>query len=395
MPYLLSLHEKEIKEVMVSVAGQRLLACMLLVQPVTAKELRYFLEFWIKFYSVKDKSSNMASINQNQDFSPFNPIVDTTDVYDKDRVLKKAIDCGLIIEVPMKTGWKKNSYYFLNSDIVFNMSSSGIEITENKEVYPKLFKHHTFAPKENKKTVLKEYIAFHKSGIGNPSDEFYRIRDSLLKEIFTLFWWMIRHQSLISDTINVYRTFEPHKHVKIKHVEIDDLPEKWRRYHYLYRKAKGEVFMNQLRPHDSILLHPWFSFFTRDKMSLSFVPSYSVLECFSNFKKHIGNIIDYDEMKYTYKRTPMDLLEILTSEKYEIIPWQRQRVFTSILGYENVDKNTIYVPEDISKKYRRHLLRLIESDIKFEETCWIDRNTSLAKNVISSILLPKGMQKIG
>lgn len=333
--------------------------------------------------------------SKNQDFSqstPMFPMFDTTDIYGKDRMLRKAVDSGLIIEVPIKEGRKKNSYFFLNSDIVFNINSSGIEIIENKKVYPKLFRHCTLSPKRNRQTVLNEIIAFRRPGIGNPSDEFYHIRHSL-REIFTPLWWMIRHQSLISDTINVYRSRIKHP-ISRKLIKIDDLPEKWRhQYRYLYKRAIGEVFMTPLRSNESLLLHPYFYFFVAHKVSLSFVPSYSIFKCFSNFEEHIRTVTGYkygnDVKKQAYKKTPMDFLKILTSEKYEIIPQKRQRIFTSILGYENTDEKSIYVPNDLTEEQKQHSSKLIKTKIKSEKTCWIDRNTTLASDVFSSILLPK------
>ncbi|HUS99187.1 MAG TPA: hypothetical protein VMY59_02580 [Candidatus Thermoplasmatota archaeon] len=370
----MNFQEEEIKKILVSVPGQRLLACLLLIQPLTAEELRNFFDCLISVFSKRNRISNMA----NEKNSLFNPIFDFTDLYDKDRTLKRAVKSGLIIEVPVKKNWDKTHYYFLNSDLVFNLSSDGLKITNNRIVFPRFFNHHIYYKRSNQTRIIKEYIAFQRP------TRIAKVRYSTLKEFSTLCWWLIRHPRLISDTIDIYRHFYYGPITNPKHrkqISIEGLPKKWKT---IFKKADGEVFMRQENPHDSPLLYPWFNTLINNKISLSFTPSYSIFECFSNFKEHAGEIIEYNKgLETVEKRTPMTLLKKLTSEEYEIIPQNRQCIFSSILRYEDVDERTKYIPQNISEKQKLHLQKLNESEIKSEETCWIDKNIEFTKEVVS------------
>ena len=242
----MTFNETKIKEVLASRLGRRLLSCMLLVQPITAKELQQFpnlaFELFNPAHPITDRRDfpNVANISLNESYPLFKPIFSSNkELYN--RVLKKAIDSELVLRVPRKKGWKKNYYHFINSDLLFDINAERIEtikIKENKEVFSSTFKHHIRNYLNNGESILHEKLNFRRKIMKETSDEtIYPIYS--LEHIFSLFWWLTKHPKLIRDTIDVFRLSSSLSNKK-RIVKREDLPLDWHRLYYLYRKGIQE-----------------------------------------------------------------------------------------------------------------------------------------------------------
>lgn len=379
---MLNTHEKEIKEIIASRPGQRLLACILLLQPVTAEELRLFPNLCLRLFNSfsPDKHkflSDVAKPTKSNLFPQFKCIFDNKEFSGKNRTLKKAVKSGLIIKKPAKKGWKIKNYYFLNSDISFEINRNGIQINENKTIFRKIFTHHIRNYKSSKKTIVRERLNFRRPSVLNPSD---MITEPLLtlNQIFRLFWWLTKHHSLISETIEVYDNaiYGSEEKPKYKPIKVKDLPPQWRKNRYLFDKAQREqvIIMGN---DNNVWLGQFFDSLIRKKFFLYFVPTYSILKCFSyvgNQKKTSAEFFSGE------KKTSMELLDILTSEDYVIDPGKRPIVFTSLLMYEDFDKDKLRIPSDISEESYKSIMKSYNS----KSITWIARNTQLAENIMLS-----------
>lgn len=385
----MTFNETDIKEVLASRLGRRLLSCMLLVQPIAIKELQSFpnlaFELFNPAHSITEKKDfpNVAKISLDESYPLFKPIFSSNkELYN--RVLKKAIDSELVLRIPRKKGGKKNYYYFINSDLIFHISydigykgDKGIKIKENDEVFSYTLKHCICNNSTGGNTALSEKInAYRKSFVETYGGTFFPIYP--LNHIFSLFWWSAKQPRLLGDTINVFRSssylsdimrhplkkqkptpssrpsflpsvkkgalpinvnkgknrevqqkhgdpFALEREYKPHHVRKEDLPQEWHKTSYLYKKAIQEGMF--YREKNEISISGLFATLMSNELYLSFVPSYSIFSCFNNYRKHAKKII-------SDRITPMGLLEILTSEDYKILPERRSTVFTSILMYE-------------------------------------------------------------
>ena len=373
--------EKEIKKILTSVSGRRLLTCMLLMQPITSEELKRFPEFFFEIFDSRRfplTNNNFANVsNVKTDYPRFRHSFGNEDISGEDRILRTALKSGLIVRVPAKKGGKKNYYYFLNSDIIFNIGADGLEITENKNVYPKLFPHHVFNLQDNEYVSLNEEIAFRQSDyIQKPNDEKYDYMSLSLRMLFLWFWWMIRYPSFVSAVLNAYDSALGNRKKGRIFFKPGDFPLKQPKQRYLFVKAKRDNVIRAMNNDEFTFVSPMFDRFFKYKFSLSFVPSYSILRCFSNFKYHVKQIINWKGMEIE-KNSPMQLLKILTSEDYTIIPKERQTIFTSILMYKNLDLKQI-------NKYRSTPVKLnspLFKRFKLMETTSIARNTFFVEEV--------------
>lgn len=344
--FVSSIQEKEIKTLLTSTTGQRLLSCMLLAQPLTVAELQQFPQLSFQLFDpsapIRKPFPNVAKTSKKTTGYPeFNPIFENKELYDENRIFKRALKSGLLINVPAKKNWKKHCYYFLNPDLAFHIDSKGITISEDRKVKPITFRHNVIDYETKQEITLDDKINLHKKIYASVfNDKIMSSALVVLPNLFSLFWWLIRHPDLISKTIDVYRS--PHYFSKRlgrleRPVEISDLPSGWRSEKYLFDKGlqDGVIYTDGNR----VYLGSLFNKLIDQKLLLFFTPSYSIFTCFSNYQKHAKAIV-----RYTSAR---DLLKILTSEEYYIVPEKRATVFASLLlynmeisGYTSISMNT-------------------------------------------------------
>jgi hypothetical protein len=322
-----SIRKEEIIEILKSKTGQRLLACILLVQPITCKELNQFPKLCFELFNPhnpipSDKFPNVAKIKKNEVYPQFKPLFDNTELYK--RILPKAVYSGLIKKIPEKKEGGKNYYYFLNSDIFFEISRDGLKIKEASEIFSRYFTHNIMYPNSNKK--LKELINIHVSSPKNISDEnvfHFRSISYLLKTLY----WLSKYPSQINDILNFFlETYSKVGKYNIKKQQtfINDLPTI--RRDILQKAIDDDVLIVKK---DYIEPGPVINGLLKNRYKLYFTPSYSIYRCFSNFSKNIGLIVRKEE--WCRKISPMDLLKILSSRNYEIDSEKRSKIFTSLL----------------------------------------------------------------
>lgn len=362
-----SIQEKEIKEILISTTGQRLLACLLLGQPLTAVELQRFPQLSFQMFDpsvpLKKPFPNVATISKKTaEYPHFNPLFENKELYGEDRIIRKAMKSGLIISVPSKKDWKKHYYYYLNPDIAFYIDNEGLTITEDSKVIPTTFRHHIVGYQTKQKIALNEVINVHQAiDIGYLSDNKTSLPSSSLPKLFALFWWLIRHPGLISETIDAYRSryYDTKRAMRLATtMKIRDLPSGWRRKRYLLNKAlRDGVFYTD---GDRVYLDSWFEYLIDRRLLLYFVPSFALFSCFSNYQKHAKVI--------ARKTSAMELLNVLTSEEYVIVPEKRPTVFTSLLLYDSIDTK-------VTRFHNTDSIRLFEH-------ISVTRNTQLAEQVI-------------
>jgi hypothetical protein len=338
---------------------------MLLVQPITTHELMEFPEFFFQFFN------SFSPMNYRKDFSfvvknfddyinpHFRPIFSNKEIYSG--VLKEALDCGLVIRVPSKKNRRKNCFYFLNSDLLFRISydedftgDNGINITENKEPSLRIHTHSIDDHTLKTTTSLKEQINFSIKKNERNNEKIIASMD-ILNHIFTLFWWSVKQPKLIKDTITEFRKYynltdiicshkEKQTRTKPKNpnplnienprilhflnypINEEKLPKEWKKNNrYLFKKAIQEEVL--CHKNHGFILGDLFYYLMANEIYFSFIPSYSIFKCFNNYKNHVREIIKNEI-------TPIGLLEILTSEDYQILPEKRSTIFTSILEYK-------------------------------------------------------------
>jgi len=334
------------------------------MQPITAKELQHFPElcfalFKPSHFTIKSNFPNVAEIITEKKYPQFKPPV-SSNKERYGRVLKKAIDTGLIVKVPLEKGWKNNYFFFINSDLMFEINKDGIKISNDKTARCIRFNHGIKEFPSNNIIRFTEPINLRKADMQKPKDE-NTFPVTYPVQIFRLFWWQTRHAKLISQTADLFyhqlcsgRRWNQIKNVS---VTIDDLPSAWHSNSFLFKKALEDHIL--IRRGDNLDFGPYFDSLYFYRYNFCFAPSYNILGCFSNYKQHIKNINKYNkEDRCWYDRTPMELLQILTSEKYEIHPEKRAPVFTSIIINEN----------GLTKQYKNILM--------------IARNTQLAESLL-------------
>jgi hypothetical protein len=335
------------------------------MQPITAKEINHFPELCFALFKpsqsvVKDTFPNVAKIFPDYKYPQIKPPFSSNrDLYG--RVLKKAIKADLIVKVPLKQGRKKPCFFFINSDLLFEINKGGVTISNDNTARCIRFKHRVKEFPSNTEIRFAETINLRKPVMDSLKDE-NTFPVTCPVQIFRLLWWVTKHQDLISQTIDTYyhqiRSCDRRRdQIYNVRVTIDDLPSEWRKNPFLFKKAiEDQLF---IRSGDNLDFGPYFDNLFFYKYTLCFAPSYSILGCFSNYRQHIKNINEYNKgERRWYRRTPMELLRILTSEDYVIHPEKRVTTFTSIIMNEN----------SLSKQYKN--------------TLKIARNTQLAEPLL-------------
>ncbi len=350
--------EEAIKKIISSGPGRRLLNCLLLVQPITINEMKQMIKLSLDIFnptvSMKREFPNVSNIELDEIHPGFKKefeshLIDKTklskdlfthaDLYDQNRILKKAIASGLVIEKKVNKSNKDISYFFLNSDLYFIPDrKKGIQITNYHKSYLYKYKHEriiTNIGHPNKIEHINERIAL--------AIETDKVKEGMhlfpINELLTFLWWMIKHPKLI------YKTIEKYKKIILDEMDTrsftrEDLPPDWRSATHLIKMAiKTKLFTENGK---KLNLNYMLKQMAHGEIFFNFCRSYEILRCFDNFDDHLS------EMN---KKSPMEMLNILTLKKYNIDPAKRPLFFTSIM----------YSPFEYKKIYKKHDRNIEES----------------------------------
>lgn len=358
---------KDIESIFTSRPGQRLIATLMTVQPLTRKELQHFLPLSMAIFKpstsltkdfpdvekidieawpaakealrkVHPEPTPMTSLPLNEyveyirshkkdesriDFADI--IQDTfndRDLYHNKGVLKQAEQCGLIRSVPVEKGKDKPRYYFLNSDLEFVITPGNFKVREKTETH-----FHKSAFDEYTTTIWKDGKN-HEEWLSLPSTEltieFYRWFADLWDTFFNYIKWNIEKPDEMRE---VWELFQEEKLSQKGTIQIRRKEASW--HHELFNRAvrEGLLMPGKMK---YFKLHPWLK---NDISSFMFSRTYEPLKCFDNLDQHSIKVNN---------NTPMQLLEILISGDYKIVPESRRMAFTSISGHSIslVDKSS-------------------------------------------------------
>jgi len=360
-----------IKDVFDSVEGRRLIIFLLSAAPLSSVELKDFYRLSLDIFNptktrkrpFPDVSNiDLSSIN-NKEFQDFSRLFENhmdesckqefftnTALYSADRILKKAIESGLVIEV--KDFSKKNepSYYFLNSDISFSLYYNGLNVHPRQDVFLKMIKHRR-AIKSRTVSPKKESINERVSLSYDPIE--WHERDYLfpISPFLRFLWWFQNHTELMAATIERYNGLLKTQRNGLVFTR-KDLPEGWYGQSHLMDKAiKDNIFVQKqfsdvIKPVDPI------EHLALGYIEFSFNPSYEQLKCFSNFDRHLSKLGE---------KSPTELLNDLVQEDYKIDPSKRPILFTSI-QYSRFFKEQITFEKKISTK-TSSVMELVPNDM--------------------------------
>lgn len=329
----------EVKRIFSSVPGRRLINCLLLVQPITPQELKQFVKLSLEVFNPNGTWKKPFPDVSMIELDAVNPelgdliqkglinaesmpedLFTNTDLYSKDRILQKALKCGMIIEKKASSTGKGNSYYFLNSDLYFTFDYDGLKLRCSSKSKLKGFSHERVI--DTKKRPFKVEKIPERLAIPLKPHELYEQHHFFpIGGFLRFFWWLHNHWPLILKTLQKYHEIS----VNAKNPGVftrRDLPKEWRNSSHLISKALDDhIFVEKQFNLDFLFL---IDALANGGVYIWFNRTYEILRCFSNFEDHLS------EMQ---KKSPMELLEILSSEKYEINPERRRLLFTSILIY--------------------------------------------------------------
>jgi hypothetical protein len=347
--------KKEIFKIISSDIGRKLITSMLLVQPITALELKKIVKLCFLIFqghnSIKERYFPNIRQNTSESFQLKKLYLDndliTESFYQEDMekniyynselygkknsmrglgILPRAIKCGLIKVVPSEKNKKSRNYYFLNSDIIYNLSKNGVEICINSS--PFIYKHRDqLFLKRSKNGAKSEKINERLSLLSEKNIKIRKIdtpNSCSLNWILNSIKWWHEHVPLMNETYSKFIEKENKNEPFYK----KDLPAGWKKRPDLLKYA----FRDKVFSRDNLELSPGSTLdaLMNFKYSIGFCRNYEILRCFSNFEEHLSDLRFY---------SPMKLLEKLTSEKYTIIPSKRPLVFTSIIAYEKFHLN--------------------------------------------------------
>jgi len=284
--------------------ARKLILCLLLLQPLTAKELKYF--FPLMYYIFASKKKEFPPIDKvireverifEREINQFSIFLDK-DLYSKDGVLKQLVKSGAIIEVPSQERKKQGMYYFLNSDLVFEI-----------------------------KPIAEKPLSVH-----NLNNNF--ILDNTNGEKISLMSNCDRystgnHFDIVSFLSSLPYIADKNHQSKLKQIWGKELP---------YNPFKGKLHRKVIEigliwwdgVNKKYILNPCFS---HTKLAFRFSPSYKILECF--------------EKDINYKKSPIQNLREFIKENYEINPRKRAMSFTSFEKVDEIKK------EEMKKTFRR------------------------------------------
>lgn len=381
----MEIDEEKIIDLFTDKTGRDLITCMLLFQPITKKELRYFLDTLFKFYII--------NVSKNYDYRKDNPlccqkysIFKKSTLDQKDRAFHKALESELIIEIQENTR-ARNKFYMINSNLRFQISGANnfsnilkidvfnnsksfnishkINLGNDKYINPlkKILEEHKkakitsnedfinyiFTPK--KEQPNQNHSKSFNERISLPNEE-AKIDYSMnsvpyfnsINQIISLLHWLCcpKHRYFITNYIQEADDFG--------HVSKKDLSTNIRKNEYFQKEALKNNFLFSIDNKSSnYQLSNLIMFLKKDSppFEFFFARSYNPLFCFSNYIEHSDNI--------EKGISPADLLNILTEgKKSKIIPERRNKlVFSSLLykpSYLNIKKSAS-LQERVKNKY--------------------------------------------
>lgn len=272
-----------LKDIFIGRGFRKLFTCLLIFQPLSPKELKYFLPFLYWFAKYKKFIDIDRVITKTE--KKFNisikrlAIFTDKDLYSSNGIIKKAVNSNLILEIPSKKGGKQNKYYFVNSDIIFKINrGSKLEIIKADKY------------KNNLHEIDNEKIA--SITTGSPYASLYPFP---AKTILYSFSWIIKHGDKLK---------------KIWNQKLSQNPFKGN----LYKKSiKDGIIQKGFDGYYEL-----FDFLNTENFFVRFSPSYKLLDCFPE--------IDID-----YEKTPIQNLRKLMIGNYKINPAKRAKKFISVL----------------------------------------------------------------
>ena len=342
--------QSEIKEILSSRSGKRLITAMMIIQPITTAELKNFLSlclmvfkpymsinrpfpdlseidikkipeikkiieeisFLVSDFSGEEKYAYMENEVASIEKSVFGNIFNDRDLFSQNGILKRAEKCGLVYGIPRKKGNKIEKLYFLNSDLEFILKPGKFEVKENTlsqfkkqefDEYTKRLWKGIKKIKKGKEEVRKEWIS-----LSDEDLKISRITDFSIKSFLNWVSWIIKYPDKMHNLWEIALENET--------IRRKDLG--WR--NDLIEKAIRDNILLRYPDHLNLTPAPYNQI---PYISFRFARSYEILRCFSNFDDI------FTELK---TRTPMELLKLLTSENYEILPHKRTLFFSSIIA---------------------------------------------------------------
>ena len=272
-----------LKDILIGRGFRKLFTCLLIFQPLSPKELKYFLPFLYWFAKYKKFIDIDRVITKTE--KKFNisikrlAIFTDKDLYSSNGIIKKAVNSNLILEIPSKKGEKKNSYYFVNSDLIFKINkASKLEIIEADKYRNYLHE----IDNEKIASVTTRYFCL--SPHPFPA-----------RAILHSFSWIIKHGDKLEKIWNQKLSKNPFRG-------------------NLYKKSIKDGIIHK----DFDGYYKLFEFFNEENFFVRFSPSYKLLNCFPE--------IDID-----YEKTPIQNLKEIINGNYEIDPNKRAKKFTSLL----------------------------------------------------------------
>jgi len=374
----------EIKKIITSVAGTRLLTCLSLIQPITSNELKNFPRLCFEIFkpnqslnNSKRSFLNYVSNENHRVYPEFPQIFTNTDLYK--RILKQSIDAGLVINIPETENKSRFNYYFLNSDICFTINKKGLHINEDTSISFEKYQYNVIINKTKWKLYqedVKDYIALSsRQWISERElDHYQGLQINSIPRLLNMFHLAIKDPSFLEELQDVFC-----KSIYSNYVKKNAFPS-WNpktRYKIYSAIKNGLLYENPLNNRSVSVTLQYWGFGDNE---FRFCRSYNPLRCLSNFD------IDDKDMR---KRTPIQCLREVTSDKYKISPEQRPFVFTSLLfNIKNIDFNQLENCLPIKEEKAR----------RFYEIAIVKRNTRLMGDAIfnnNSPFLKMIMKKMG
>lgn len=384
--YLVAIQTEEIKEILQREPGRRLLTCMALVQPISAKELKHFPHLCFEIFkpgkSLDNRKRNFPNVsNYNKNdivLTQFRPLFTNAELYVKNRsVIQKAIDCNLIKEIPSSLGRMRNNYYFLNSDIVIRCSRSGLQIEEEKKSFFHNITYNVSINKKNErvhKEAGKEFIAlpFPNTSVAEQNPLGISHDFNSLPLLMSLFKWFIENPDFLAELMDKFNANSDYfiQRKELLQWAIEDR-------HKIYAALRDGILYSYSQDKTKIG-GPGLNL-AGGTVSFRFARSYNIFQCFSNYEHYTALI---------KKKTPMEFLDLLTSENYSIKPNNRSFIFTSLMyNFGNIDYSSFVpvTPNKTSKNYYDKWVKKIKSQYKDIERPVIRLNKQLVEDAIFNL----------
>lgn len=413
-------NKRDILEIFSSSTGRRLLMSMLLIQPISARELQQILPLSIAafgptsiigraFPEISDakkipeviKTLNMikpSTSAESPDKKVFKNIFGDPDLFGAKSILKKAEDCKLVIGIPKKKGNKKQKFYFLNSDLEFTIQPNGkTKIVEDATCYPGrcpfdeftcgLWKDLKRVRRDKKVSIRSELVTI--SGKKEENFTFNTDLRILINSLFKTIAWSHKHHNKLRELWDLNLKYSG---------MIERGRLKWSTD--FFRKAiREKILIKDIYKVNTFSLCQGHLF----RVPFRLAGSYHILNSFSNFR-NIG----------TTQQSPMEILKAITKKEYVIRPSKRPFIFSSLvarfpgdvfLNYndeinlhfviskvlEKGKKITTIQKKNIKKNLAEQLKKK-KSNNKGKNFIIVNRNIQLVGNIFSAFFSPKSIQ---